>query len=147
MKVLFVCTGNTCRSPIAEAVYNFYSQNSENDNAFSRGTNVFLPQPMNPKSIRALKKLGVFVDESFCSCQLSAKDVIDADLILTMTTEQKLLLKNAFPKQKNKIYSLCEKAYGKDGNIDDPFGGSDEVYFQCCDEIAKAVKCIYEKNC
>ncbi len=147
MKVLFICTGNTCRSPIAEAFYNYFSENKEDDFAFSRGTNVFLPQPINPKSANALIKSSVPFNPNFTSCQLSAKDVADADLVLTMTSEQKMLLKNAFPGHKNKIYSLCEKAYGKDGNIDDPFGGDDEVYLSCCAEIAKAVKCVYEQNC
>ena len=146
MIVLFICTGNTCRSPIAEAVYNHYSTNLEENYAFSRGTSVFMPQSINPKSAYVLEKHGIDFNLDFCSCQLSTKDMEKADIILTMTSEQKLLLKNAFPNYKFKIYSLCEKAYGKDGDIDDPFGGSIEIYMHTCDEILKAVKNIYEQN-
>lgn len=146
MKVLFVCTGNTCRSPMAEASFNHLCNNNENVSSFSRGINVFLPQPINPKSKSALAAAGIDFNEDFLSQQISLTDINDADLILTMTSDQKQALKVAFPKYKNKIFSLCEKAYGKDGNIDDPFGQSEDVYVKCFNQIEKAVKVIYEQN-
>ena len=146
MIILFVCTGNTCRSPIAEAVYNHFSDNPEENYAFSKGINVFMPQPINPKSAYALTNSGITFNHDFYSSQLSVKDIEKADIVLTMTSQQKLLLKNAFPKFKSKIYSLCEKAYGKDGDIEDPFGGSLENYMNTYDEILKAVKNIYEQD-
>ena len=90
------------------------------------------------EEIEKLKKqLSNMVDENV---QISISDVKNADLILTMTSGHKMTLKSVFPGYKDKIYTLNEKAYSKDSDIADPFGGEQEVYNECCEEITGAVE-------
>ncbi len=136
MKVLFVCTGNTCRSPMAEAIFNTLSDDKI---AISRGTNVFAPQSINPKSKNALLKYGISLNEHI-SRQLSVDDIKASDLVLTMTGSQMLILKNAFPEYKSRIYTLKGKSYGMESDVEDPFGGDQEAYNLCCDELYKSIE-------
>ena len=139
MNVLFVCTGNTCRSPMAEAVFNHISvKKSGEHKAISRGTNVFFPQPINSKSVCALKEIGID-SGSHLSAQITQDDIKSCDLVLTMSSSHKMALKSAFPKYKDKIYTLSEKAYGREEDIEDPFGQSQEVYNLCLKSIYDAV--------
>ena len=139
MKVLFVCTGNTCRSPMAEAIFNnLCLENKSEHSAFSRGINVIIPQAISEKSRISLSNKNIPTDKKL-SKQLVFEDVKNADLILTMTASHKMTLKSVFPEFKSKIYTLNEKAFGKDSDIADPFGLPQESYDKCCDEIADAV--------
>ena len=143
MNVLFVCTGNTCRSPMAEAIFNHLQKNSINK-AFSRGTNVFVEESINDKAKTALGKMDIF-DCSHISKQINEDDIIFADLVLTMTSSHKMFLKSKFPKYANKIYTLSEKAYEKDKSISDPYGQNQEVYDMCANEIKTAIEILLEK--
>ena len=142
MKVLFVCTGNTCRSPMAEAIFNYLSvQKSLPDISVSRGTNVFMPQKINPKSVNSLCKLGIN-DFNHTATQLTREDIEEADIVITMTSSQKMSLRSLVSNNKDKIITLLDKAYGKEADIADPFGGSQEVYDQCAKEIFEAIQKI-----
>ena len=140
MKVLFICTGNTCRSPMAEAIFNKYAQDYDKDyNAFSRGLSVFAAQPTNAKSMSALNDIGI-TNFTHTSTQLTPNDIESCDMVLTMTSVHKIILKNAFPKYKNKIFTLNEKAYGTDSDITDPYGKTQNEYNKCCLYIKGAVE-------
>ena len=143
MKFLFVCTGNTCRSPMAEAIFNFSSKN-EDFEAFSRGTSVFFEEPINPKAKSVLESMGI-LGFNHVSKQISENDIENADAILTMTSSHKMLLKSKFPKYANKIFTLSEKAFGRDKSISDPYGQGTDVYMICAKEIEEAVVNLLEK--
>ena len=143
MNVLFVCTGNTCRSPMAEAIFNHLQKNSVNK-AFSRGTNVFVEETINDKARTSLEKMAIF-DCSHLSKQINEDDIIFADFVLTMTSSHKMFLKSLFPKYANKICTLFEKAYGRDKSISDPYGQNQEVYDMCANEIKEAIEILIEK--
>lgn len=145
MRILFVCTGNTCRSPMAEAIFNAFSKKNNLPHcASSKGTNVFFEEPINPKAVNSLKNMGID-DFSHFSSQIGDQDVSEADLILTMTSSHKMALKSTFPKYAGKIYTLNEKAYGVDKPVSDPYGQSQEVYNACAEEITEAIENLVEK--
>ena len=137
--------GNYCLGVHIADVTHYVKEGSPIDRAaFSRGTSVFFEEPINPKAEITLKKMGI---ENFehMSQQVSETDISDADIILTMTSSHKMLLKSKFPKYANKIFTLSEKAYGKDKSISDPYGQSEDVYMLCAKEIEEAVTELLKK--
>jgi len=124
---------------MAEAVFNnVCSVNNFQHSAFSRGTSVFFAQPINPKSREALASNGICLNEHLAQ-QITENDIKSADLILTMSSSHKMELKSKFSFAKDKIFTLCEKAYGRDCDINDPFGQGQDVYNNCYSEISEAV--------
>ena len=140
MKIIFVCTGNTCRSPMAEAFFNSIAyQSGKEHTSTSAGVSVFMPQPISKKSIEALKNFGI-LNFTHVSRALTAQEISECDLVLTMTSSHKFSVKNSFPKYKNKVYTLKEKAYGLDADIADPYGMDQDVYNECAEEIKNAIE-------
>ena len=89
--VLFVCTGNVCRSPVAELVTrrlladNFGPEEATRFAVSSAGTHAAVGEPMDPLSRAELADMGVDGDEvsGFRSCPVTANVIQAADLILT----------------------------------------------------------------
>ncbi len=144
--IIFVCTGNTCRSPMAEALMKkLLSEENINDiDVFSRGISVFENSPASDNSIEACKKYDI--DLSYHKSKLlSADEIKMASLILTMTSEHKQAIISFMPECKDKIFSIYEFAFGQNKNISDPFGATQDVYEKCLDEIAVCLNEIVNK--
>jgi RpiB/LacA/LacB family sugar-phosphate isomerase len=132
VKVLFVCSGNTCRSPMAAAIWRHLGGEAE-----SRGLHVGLEAPMAGDAVRALKELGVPVGEHR-SRGVEAEDLLAADHVLTMTRSQKDELLARFPWARDFVHTLAEAA-GTGGDIADPVGQGFEVYRETAETLERLI--------
>lgn len=134
--IIFVCTGNTCRSPMAEAIAKNLFKDKDL-NIISRGIFVYDSFPINENSKVVLKENNININEHF-SKQLSLEEFEKADLIFTMEIEHKNLLKkfNKNVQEGNeKVFTLYEYVLNKEQDIKDPFGFNLEIYKKCFEEI------------
>lgn len=144
MKIIFVCTGNTCRSPMAQAL--FAKKVAEGNlpiEVESRGTSVYNDEVINPKAIEALATMGIN-DFEHIARGLSKEDLETADIILTMTQQQKFSIVKIFPNYKYKVFTLSEYTIDSNDDISDPYGKSQIFYNFCVAEIDKLVDSLYE---
>ena len=133
MKVLFVCTGNTCRSPMAKVLYNLITRTED---AESRGLYVNFSSEASINAQKAVKAYGADL-ENHISRQITMEDIQKSELIITMTKAHKEALIDAGIE--NKVVTLYEFAL-EEGDVSDPFGGSEEIYKKTCEEIYRLIK-------
>ena len=134
-RVCFVCTGNTCRSPMAAALYNHLHE-GEPIIAFSAGLAALEGDPIALNALLALKSRGVVSTEKnnyeSHTATMLTKGMIDAsDAIYALTSRHYIALCTAFPEEIDKFHVL--------GEIADPYGGSLAVYQQTLSEIEEAL--------
>ena len=142
-KLIFVCTGNTCRSPMAEAIYKNLEKVS-GMKVISRGLVVLFSEPINPKAEIVLKKHDLELSNHMAK-GLKASDIDDNTIILTMTASQKKKIIDLYPEVKD-VFTIKEFA-GEIGDIVDPYGGTLLDYEQCYIELARLVKkTLYKLN-
>ncbi|QGU94130.1 low molecular weight protein arginine phosphatase [Clostridium bovifaecis] len=143
MKILFVCTGNTCRSCMAEAIFNKLSD-IEGVEAYSAGISI-MPRSKTSKNAAILIKENFNLDISEREAvQLTEEDLRKSDLILTMTTYMKELICEAFPQYQNKIYTL-NGYVDLENDVMDPYGGDMKTYKTTFDMLNKGVELLLHK--
>ncbi len=108
-RILLVCTGNTCRSPMAEAMLRRMAAHRGITVAVrSAGVSTMDGMPVSAPALEALRKREI--DHSGTSRALTAEVVDWSDLILTMTSGHKRSLLQWFPHAVDKTYTLKEFA-------------------------------------
>jgi protein-tyrosine phosphatase len=155
MKILFVCTGNTCRSSMAEG---FLKDLIEKDieltsgiTVSSAGISAFTGDCANENSIKVMKEIWEIDINSHRARRICNYNIEDSDFIITMTREQKEYLVSMYPEADYKIFTLkqfvAEKNMNNDSDrydfaidIPDPYGMSVQVYEKCAKEIKDAVE-------
>ncbi len=133
-KILFVCTGNTCRSPMAEGIFNSLAEEFVAESA-----GIFAGGEASENAVAVMKEIGIDI-KGRKARQINADIINDADLILTMSQSHKeaLLLFT------DKVHTLGE-FIGTNQEISDPFGGDIEEYRLCREQIGEMVKKTLKK--
>jgi protein-tyrosine phosphatase len=107
--ILFVCTGNICRSPMAERLAAAYAARSgiQHFKTSSAGTRAVVGHPIHPTAVPVLKQLGGDAS-NFAARQLTTRIAAEADLILTMTKVHRDTVLGMAPRQLNQTFTLDE---------------------------------------
>ena len=139
--ILFICTGNVCRSPMAEALFRRAANGRGEFRALSAGLGAMDGQPPTAHSVTAMRELGIDISGQR-SRMLTTDLVRQADYIFGMTHSHVDAIALLYPPAAEKTFLLCEfddslEEFEKD--ISDPIGGSYEIYENCRDQIEQGI--------
>jgi RpiB/LacA/LacB family sugar-phosphate isomerase len=139
--ILFLCTGNVCRSPMAEGLFRHAVKGRGEFRILSAGLGAIDGQVPTSHSVQAMKEIGIDISHQR-SRALTAELVRSADLILGMTHSHTDTVALLYPQAAEKTFLLREfddtlEPYEKD--ISDPIGSSYPVYVECRDQIEQGI--------
>jgi protein-tyrosine-phosphatase len=143
--VLFVCTGNTCRSPMAEGLFRKAVAGRDDYQVSSAGVAASKGTPSNPETAALLKKRGTSLDH-FKSRPVSDAILGAATHVFAMTRSHLHVLETRFPKHADKFYLVCEFAEipneGIGADVPDPIGLGRKAYEETADILDIAIPSI-----
>lgn len=148
MNVLFVCTGNLCRSPVAEALLKkLASREGRGDiKARSAGTHAMIGNPSPPEALQVAGSVGL--DLTMHRAQPVSSELVGwADRIVVMSPEHREFIEMNFPEGVEKVEELARHSPGgKPGDtINDPYGLSLFHYRQYFSDLTEALKNFYSE--
>lgn len=149
-RVLFVCSGNTCRSPLAKALFDkVVNEDSElkgKVGAGSCGISTHFQETVQPNAVTAGRKLGVDIADHR-SNQFSPEYLKEFDVVIGMSKGHRDTITAHFPEFKDRVKTLYEFNTGdKDAkDVKDPYGCDQDTYDKIAGELNEQVRIAAEK--
>ena len=143
--VLFVCTGNICRSPMAEVYFRSLCVQNGRENRIdvdSAGMSAVTGYGASEFACGLVESEGLSLAE-FRSKRLERTLAEHAGLIVCMTKMHKTYVETAFPECQTKTFTLLH-FIGSDDDIADPYGAPMEAYVQCAAIMKPALQALLE---
>lgn len=145
-RIIFICTGNTCRSPMASALFERQAKEAGlNITAASAGVGAIDGLPASSGARKAMKVYNINLETHTARSWRNSGNE-SYDLYLTMTSRHRQLIIKENPHLADRVFTLKEYV-GESGSSDvqDPFGGDDEEYKACAAELDALVKKLIDK--
>lgn len=148
MKIMFICTGNICRSAMAHAMLEqkVKSQNKKIE-VYSCGIFAYNGDRPTEEAISVLNTIYNVDLTSHKATNIENSPIREMDVVLCATTSHKNNVLNKYPELKGKVFTIKEYAGYPTNNLDinDPWGCSYETYKKCAKEIDECINKIIEK--
>ena len=155
MNVLFVCTGNTCRSPIAETLMDdaVYRSSSLHGEVKTKSAGTFACEDAEPtqEAVRTMEEYGLEID-SRGARQFTPELAQWADIILAMSKEQIEHMEVIAPEDTQKMHTVLGYAQGVEGepvdnsyDIMDPFDEGMDEYRECARQLSEAIALLVKR--
>lgn len=145
-KIIFLSEEDTCQGPLAEQIMRATLPIQSDYEVLSRGRVVLFPEPYHLQVDQILTRHGMNAasnGQERVAVPFSMDEVDESTVILTMTMLQKIKLMEEFGLTMN-IYSLTEFV-GEEGDVADPYGGSEEDYEACFLELERLIKLVIRR--
>ena len=137
MKIMFICTGNICRSAMAHAMLSKkVKEENKNIEVYSCGLYAEDGWVSTDEAIETMKDYGIDL-KNHRATHIRNSNIKEMDVILCATRRHKDMVIYMYPELKEKVYTMKEYAGYKedDLDIDDPWGYGIDIYKKCAKEI------------
>lgn len=144
--ILFVCTGNICRSPMAVGLLRQRLSQEGTASKFqvlSAGVWALDNHPASDKAIAVMAERGIDITAHIAHT-ITYDDMVESELILVMSREHADVIRNTWPQYAWKVHRLSEMA-GKRKDVQDPYGSTIREYRACADTLSAYIDQGFER--